>query len=259
MSVLTKKELDWLALKMGKIVNVRAFKLARTNQVFLLTDENGQQNVFKRLNLKARTVRKRKDELAVQDLASTHGLSPKVLADCLDYRLQNYIQGEVLASTSADALQQLAAQLGNIHQLPALHAQPQSLSSELKLLKKELDSIDKKRFNDFFSLAETLDKSALNKTLCHGDLSFNNLIETPDKKLKILDWEYAVLACPAYDLAACSCINKLTLEQQTQLIEHYYLLHKKMGLSLKKLQRQCASYFVVFTYLNELWEAVHGK
>ena len=258
MSILTGDELIWLAgLNLGQIVNVQQLDHALTNQVFLLTDDNAQQTVFKRLNLKARDRQDRKRELSVQKLASDRGLTPKVLADCDKYRLQEYIKGNSLHSTAVDnhTIELLAAQLQIIHQLPAQHAQPQRLAFELQLLKKQLSRpIDECKFQRFLQLATQLDKSSTRDILCHGDLSLNNLLQAENGQIKILDWEYAVLACSAYDLAACSCINAFSSEQQAQLINHYYFLHKPhLSLSLAQLKKETALYLSVFTYLNELW------
>ena len=255
---LTADELSWLAaLNFGKIVSVQPFAHALTNRVFLLTDENNQQSVFKRLNLKARDKRDRKRELAVHKLASERGLSPEVLADCEQYRVQTYLKGAILdsASVKPHTIELFATQLQIIHQLPAKHAQPQRLAFELLKLKKELKrSFDKDKFNYFLALAAQLDKNSTKAVLCHGDLSFNNILRTENGQIKILDWEYAVLASPAYDLAACSCINGFNVLQQAQLINHYYLLHKDhLALSLVQLQKECALYLSLFNYLNKLW------
>lgn len=263
MSPLTADELIWLSsLNLGKIVSVRQFAHALTNQVFLLTDENGQQVVFKRLNLKARDRQDRKRELAVQKLASDQGLTPEVLADCEQYRVQSYIKGDILDSASIDhhTIELFASQLQIIHQLPAKYARPQRLAFELLALKKELKkqrnkAIDEGEFQRFLQLATQLDNSCTRDTLCHGDLSFSNLLQAENGQIKILDWEYAVLACSAYDLASCCCINAFSSEQQAQLINHYYLLHKQhLAVSLAQLKKECALYRSVFAYLNELWE-----
>ena len=258
MPLLTTDELIWLnSLSLGKIVSVRPFAHALTNQVFLLTNDNGQQTVFKRLNLKARNKQDRKRELAVQKLASAQGLSPKVLADCDKYRVQTYIKGNVLDNSSADhhTTKLFAAQLQSIHQLPAKYAHPQRLAFELQRLKKQLNKpIDEVKFQRFLQLATQLDKNCTKDILCHGDLSFNNLLQTESGQIKVLDWEYAVLACAAYDLAACCCINRFTSEQQAHLINHYYLLQKHhLSLSLAQLKKECALYCSVFTYLNKIW------
>ena len=257
---LSADELAWLSsLNVKSIVSVQQFPQALTNQVFLITDKNNQQLVFKRLNLKARNRQYRNQELAVHKLVSERGLSTKILADSGQYRLQTYIKGATLNSTviTDDIIKLFAEQLQTIHQLPAKCAPLQSLGDELIRLKKQLGlSIDNAEFYHFLALARKLDKSSAKDTLCHGDLSFGNILQTENKHIKILDWEYAVLASPAYDLAACCCINAFDSVQQQALIEEYYLLKKdNLSINLQDLQKETALYFSVFFYLNKLWEA----
>lgn len=258
MSQLTTQELNWLAtLQIGQLVTVEPFSNGLTNQVFLLTTARDLQYIFKRLNQQARTQQDRQSELLVQQLASENKLSPKVLADCQQYRLQEYIKGECLERLTIDkqSLELLATQLHIIHQLPALHAPKQRLAEELRQLKKRLMCpIEQCKFEYFLQLARQLDKSSGADILCHGDLSFSNLLQTENLQIKVLDWEYAVLGCAAYDLAACCAINRLNRAQQTQLVHHYYQLNQQnLSLSLVECNNQTALYRKVFTYLNQLW------
>lgn len=262
MQQLSPAELNWLAelnrqFNIGKLINVQQFPHARTNQVFLLTFENQQAYIFKRLNKQARDVQQRQRELLVQKLASDKGLTPALLACTDDYRLQTYFPGKTLDSAALDnqTASLFAAQLHLIHQLPPLHAQPQRLAFELQLLKKQLKRpIDEHKFDHFLQLATQLDDSSPRDLLCHGDLSFNNLLMDENEQIQILDWEYAVLGCAAYDLAACCSINQFNAQAQSHLINHYYSLNqRKLSLSLAQLKAQYSLYHSLFTYLNELW------
>lgn len=242
---------------MGKPVDIEQFLHARTNQVFLLTFDNQHTYIFKRLNKQARDAQQRQRELLVQKLASDSGLTPALLACSDDYRLQTYFPGKTLASVALDhhSGELFAAQLHLIHQLPALHAPTASLACELQLLKKQLKRpIDESKFDHFLQLARQLDNSCSRDLLCHGDLSFNNLLIDSNGQIQIIDWEYAVIACAAYDLAACSSINQFNEDEQMRLINHYYALnHKNLSQSLAQLKAQYKLYHSLFTYLNELW------
>ena len=259
--LLTADELAWLGeLSVKPLVSVQQLSQAQTNQVFLITAQNNQQFIFKRLNINARNRYHRKQELAVHKMASDCNLSPKVLGDCSQYRLQAYIKGKTLNNsvTTPHILKQVAAQLRMIHQLPAKYAPLQSLTDELLILnKKSSGGIISDEFQHFLQLATQLDKSSSQDILCHGDLSFNNLVQTENRQMKILDWEYAVLACPAYDLASCCCINDFNIEEQELLIRYYYLSNKAhISQSLDQLYKESALYHSVFTYLNKLWGLV---
>jgi len=56
--------------------------------------------------------------------------------------------------------------------------------------------------------------------LCHGDLHRDNLIDGPGG-LVLIDWEYAHLADPLWDLAGWSSNNDLAPAQDRQLLEAY--------------------------------------
>ena len=259
MSQLSVAELTWITEQgFASLISVQQFQRALTNQVFLLTFNNNQQVIFKRLNTKARDLNARVSELKVQHMFSAQGLTPKVLASCEQYKLQQYVPGQLLSEDTSETnvISLLAQQLHIIHQFPALYAQPQRLAFELKKLKSQQQkNIDQDKFTQLFLLAIELDKSSPRNVLCHGDLSFNNILFSTDNEIKILDWEYASIACAEYDLAACVCINKLNKQQQHSLIKQYYHLNKEtLSLTYPAFKVQCARYLSVFIYLSELWE-----
>ena len=258
MPQLSDTESTWVTQQgFAPLLNVQKIPHALTNQVFLLTFSNNQQVIFKRLNIKARDLKSRVCELKVQHMLSEQGLTPKVLACSEQYKLQEYIPGKLLSEVGSEYnnITQLAQQLHIIHQSPALHAQPQRLAFELKKLKHQLQTkIDDDKFTQLILLASELDKSSPRNVLCHGDLSLNNILLSKNDTVKILDWEYACIACAAYDLAACICINKLNRKQKNALIEQYYLLNQnELSLSLPEFKSQCVRYLSIFIYLNELW------
>jgi len=255
--LLTTEEWHWLhKLDLGKVIDVQPLPEAITNQVFLLRFDNHRLFVFKRLNLMARDQHKRKHELAVQHLAYERGLSAKVVAYCQHYYLLSYIQGKVLSQypRSDLTIKLLAKQLYRIHQLPALYAEQQALTQELLNLQQSLgEKLQSDGFEYFLHLAKKLDMRSQKKTLCHGDLSLKNLIREEKGSIKILDWEYSVLADPSYDLAWCCLINHFNQQQKASLIKTYYQLHR-MPLSYMQFKQECELYLSIFTYINQLWE-----
>jgi len=135
---------------------------------------------------------------------------------------------------------------------------PQRLVFELTRLADQLGakqiSINQNEFTPFIQLAKQLDERSAKDTLCHGDLSLNNVIKTEAGEIKIIDWEYGVAACPAYDLAFCNGINEFSEQDQIILIEAYYLLHSKtLPCTLTELHTECKQYLSLFTYINKLW------
>lgn len=253
---LNVNEINWLSEQnVGEIVHINRFENALTNAVFLVTNNENARFIFKRLNRAARSDDDRESEFLVQQLASQQGLTPKVLAHSKDYKLQQYINGDLIPTNSANLSELLATQFHRIHQLPALHAPKQRLVFELQRLKKQLPvSTDEVRFNKMNELAKKLDTSSACDILCHGDLSLNNILQGSDGVLYILDWEYAVIACIAYDLAFCNCINGFSETECEALIANYHAQFiNPPKQSLQSLQKECQLYFELFNYINELW------
>ena len=254
--MLNADELNWLTEQNIVDINcVTQFQNALTNDVFLITAENNQQFVFKRLNQKARSKDDRKSEFLVQQLASKADLTSKVLAHNNCYKLQQYIEGDLLTIKTPHLTELLAKQFHRIHELPAKHAPEQRLAFELNRLKKQLPvSIDEIIFDQMMQLAYKLDESSSCDVLCHGDLSLNNILLGDDKQVYIIDWEYAVIGCAAYDLAFCNCINEFSETMRYELIANYFdQKQKPKQYTLESLQKECDLYFKVFKYINELW------
>lgn len=254
--MLIDAEVTWLkANNITDINRVEQFKHALTNEVFLVTTRSAEQFIFKRLNRDARSDQDRQEEILVQQLTSEHGLTSIVLAHNEHYKLQQFIKGNLIAEDRADLNDLLATQFHRIHQLPAKYAPKQRLYLELQRLKKQLPvSIDELEFSTMCKLALQLDTNSACDTLCHGDLSLNNVLQGDDQKIYIIDWEYAVIACAAYDLAFCNCINQFSTSQARALITTYHQqFPNPCDASLHSLQKECDLYLEMFNYINELW------
>jgi thiamine kinase-like enzyme len=72
------------------------------------------------------------------------------------------------------------------------------------------------------SLIELLsDEPAASAALCHGDLHVQNLLIAPGAAPVILDWEYAHISDPWWDLAGWACNGDLTAARRELLLRHY--------------------------------------
>ncbi len=56
--------------------------------------------------------------------------------------------------------------------------------------------------------------------ICHNDLVAENILDTGE--LKLIDFEYAVLAAPVLDLASLAAMNRMNARQRRLLVEAYY-------------------------------------
>ena len=82
----------------------------------------------------------------------------------------------------------------------------------------------KKEFKKHYLRAKECAKSFIPTKNCHNDLSPGNILisqNSTDKKLQIVDWEYACISDPFFDLAGV-CVNfEFSDQQQQNLIQNY--------------------------------------
>ena len=72
------------------------------------------------------------------------------------------------------------------------------------------------------SLIEVLsEEPSASPALCHSDLHVQNLLIAPGGAPVILDWEYAHISDPWWDLAGWACNGDLTAERGELLLRHY--------------------------------------
>ncbi len=187
------------------------------------------------------------------------GLSSKLLLtnDKLKLEVHEYCPEPNLEKHKCpplDKLQILATVLINLHStdisiMEASSLPFQALHNNLKTLAQQSKQQLPK---SILKLAKDLDQQAqdngTHNVLCHGDLSFSNILVAA--KIKIIDWEYARLAPPEYDLAACICINRLN-EHDSQILIDSYSNHAPNDYQL--LPKLIKQYIEIFTTLNKLW------
>jgi thiamine kinase len=84
--------------------------------------------------------------------------------------------------------------------------------------------------------------------LCHNDVHHLNVID--NGQLCLVDWEYAGIGDPYFDLASVCCYHEFSDELRRELLRAY--LGKDYPHALARLDRMCW----VFNYIRDLWFAV---
>ena len=90
--------------------------------------------------------------------------------------------------------------------------------------------------------------------ICHNDLNPTNIMTTSIDgffnigEIRIVDWEYASIGDPLFDLAGLIISNKLSTSEETLVIERY---SKVMKISLSK--NKLAEMKQLFKSISELW------
>jgi len=195
----------------------------------------------------------RRAEQAICELTFSAGLSPEPV--CFDHDKGVYIRHFVPGSTwgaaqmhDINALNRLAALLRQLHGLPTngkkfdptsavqSYAEQVGTDQVIELQSRALDLL-----SGFSAQQE-------GECLCHNDLVSGNILEAD--RLMLIDWEYAGVGDPWFDLAVVVQHHGLGNETARVFLETY--LQRKAGdREMEHLHLACAFYQCLF----ELWKA----
>ncbi len=195
------------------------------------------------------------DELRAQRRAAAAGLAPAILAAHPQghWLLMEYIDAPVwrLAQLQSETgAARLAGQLARLHALPAPKDIPEVDATAMAAdYLAQLAAIDPAQSAELMplldrveALSSRLSASGTRPVLNHGDLTFTNLLgDVP----VLVDWEYAQVAAPGWDLA---CL--LTYYPPMSRFMRQLLAGTGISVATLELQRER------FELLNRLWERV---
>lgn len=154
------------------------------------------------------------------------------------YWIREYIQGKSLSAESLKntalndeahsdtPLNQIVSVLKTLHQIQPAHPLPTislvdkaqqyiDIIRQLRDVSGALNSVLNKLL---LILAEAPDQA---QCLCHMDATLNNWVMT-SQGLRLIDWEYAGLGHPLWDLATVSIDAQLNEQQQHNMLQQYY-------------------------------------
>ena len=100
-------------------------------------------------------------------------------------------------------------------------------------------------------VAITLHRSAADR-LCHNDVHALNVVEGDDG-LRLLDWEYAGVGQPMFDLASICVYHQYDGAQRERLLTAY--AHDRAPSAPHQLELACW----LFEYVRDLWMAVRAE
>ena len=173
----------------------------------------------------------RATECAVSQLVGDIGIGPEVfyVIEPEGYLVTSFIEGKLPSPTELgqrENIIRVAETVARVHKLEPI---PETFSP-FRVIEDAADIA--RRFNvDFLNnfgwliaqmyAAETaLKKTPFTPKLCHNDLLNANFLE--DGEIRILDWEYAGMGDPVFDLANFSVHHEFNDEQDRWLLEAYF-------------------------------------
>jgi thiamine kinase-like enzyme len=199
----------------------------------------------------------------LQNLAAQHGLAPRIVA--IDLRsgseVAQWLQGVVAAAAEfekPDYLQRVAQRLGELHRIPVppgwaarddwrfdilRHVQSRWSRLQARAAAADISPLAVRVQEAAAQFAVTQNRQRP-LALLHLDAHAGNLLAGDD--LVLLDWEYASLGDPLWDLASWLAPLPVTERQGLQLIQ---AAGRAGDTSWQELRAARA----LFTLLNELW------
>ncbi|MBZ2169068.1 choline/ethanolamine kinase family protein [Marinobacter sp. F4216] len=172
------------------------------------------------------------------------------------YLVTEFIEGDTCQPDDPRHLDLLADLTADIHALPAVRAHLQCQDKAdtywqaidpAAAVYGDLLSLGD-RVSDHLAAAEALCEK---RTLCHNDLVAGNLVLSGPETLWAIDWEYAAMGDPFFDIALIVEEHCLDENQQSRFLEGY-LRRPVTAPDLERLQHGR----VVYRYLSLLWYAV---
>jgi thiamine kinase len=200
-------------------------------------------------------------ELRCQMAAAAAGLAPRIIQAAMDgsWLLMDYIDAPVWAEStllSRNGVERLGVRLAQLHGLPvpsqvAPFDAPAIATGTLQQLQAAQPAVVS-QFQPLLSrvqeLSRQLDAMDMPAVLNHGDLQAANMLGAVPV---LIDWEYAQLVDPTYDIACLLTYYPALEPQLPGLLDCAELRYPTVTEALT-LQRER------FACLNRLWEALHS-
>lgn len=229
-----------------------------TNRSYRLSLPRGDYFLRISTPFAARLGIQRRRELVLHQLAAEHGLAPRL--HFIDPEQGLLISDWIAAGEpgeldwhSAPAIEQLAQLMRQIHQLPVpAQTQPLVLEAHLRFYMARICNRDP-RITQLFHLmlARLQHLPSIARVFCHNDLSPANLLGNP---LQLVDWEYAGLGDPAFELACAIRAFDYHESQAWQLLAAYQALGGECPWERVEPMLSVAD-FVAVLWANVFWES----
>jgi len=150
--------------------------------------------------------------------------------------------------------------MGSLHQLPPISTSsiiPLDINNTLETLIYKLNSLTPLQRTMLTNVSHviTLHINELQKlsgsssVLCHGDINYNNILSSDNKKAWLIDFECAQLAPLEFDLGMFIAINNIPTEKVSDIVIEYMKVTSHNNVNTELL-----TYYILFSYfINALW------
>ncbi|GAA4090128.1 hypothetical protein GCM10022414_11540 [Zhongshania borealis] len=248
---------DWRRWATTQPAVIRQLLGGLTNHSYLINADNTLLVLRKNSAISGALNLNRKAETQALNHANKARLcAPLVYTDPQQqYMVSCYLGDSTWSANTPNSLAQLALLLRSIHQLPSIQAK---LNLDDKIAYYLAAMLDHAEFTEQFNILRTKIQPHISSAmtlntgdvLCHNDLLASNLINKAGE-LFAIDWEYAAMGDPFYELAVIIEGNKLDADQQQALLTKYL----DRPLAQRDWQR-LHHWKIIYGYLCVLWYGV---
>lgn len=219
-----------LSIPVHDITSITLLKSGFTNASYLITLTNGDRYILRYPRLETEALVNRRAEAATYEAIKDLGISDQVLyidptrglklssfieeAHCLDLSNQKDLCASLLC---LHHLHRCGRTIDYRIDFPGLIAHYERLRRGASQLADY--EINRKRVIDLLAWLEGQPRE---EVLCHGDFNCQNILLGPDEQVHLIDFEYAGMGDPAWDVASLCLHSQLDLEGVHRIIEAYY-------------------------------------
>jgi thiamine kinase len=250
-----------LGLGVGAIRSIEPIKHGLTNRSWLVTTQADRVVVRISHQTEADLLIDRNSEPAVLQLVARADIGPEVLrADLGHGVLVTRYLGATWTESDAQVpenIDRLAALLRRLHSLEAsAGVRVVDLASTARGYLRTLDQRGIRSGLTLPALRECADETALQlrkgsaPSLCHNDVHHLNIVD--GASLRLIDWEYAGVGEPLFDLASLCVYHRYRRSQRERLLSAYAAPSE--AVSWQRLELACW----LFDYIRDLWLAVNA-
>lgn len=171
----------------------------------------------------------RESERLANDAAARLGVAPAVAVALEDCLVTRFIESTPVSSAEvADGAEEIARALSRFHgstvRLPTRFSVPDLLKDYAAIVRARGGELPGEYAEAVTAAARVCDALAPERECpCHNDLLAGNLIRAVDDgRIMIIDWEYAGMGDPRFDLGNLSINNEFDQDADDRLLEAYY-------------------------------------
>jgi len=249
-----------------KISSLKKLGVGEGNINYLL--ETGNKKFICRINLDKKVPKKSKEEFSalkkierLEIAPKPYYFHPKDNNFPFGFIILEFIEGKALRSRKRKyenwQIKELASVLSKLHSqkwnspkteysydyfLKKNEEYHRQINRQNNSLKKQFTEIQKR-------IKSSLPKEEHEFGLIHGDVCPQNIVETKDKKLKLIDWESLQYSDPAKDITNILVDMELKGENLELFLKEYQKIRKD-----KTILERAKTYAILFRYNYFLWE-----